>query len=150
LNLNSAVREVARSFRGSLPPNIRLHQELCAQSPFILADERSAREVVRNLIQNSIDALEDAESGDIWLQTEIISDRSVKLSIKDTGKGISEENKDKIFEVDFTTKKIGKGLGMGLWWVKSYVEMSGGTISFKSITGQGTTFNVELPLEFCH
>jgi GAF domain-containing protein/class 3 adenylate cyclase len=150
LNLNSAVREVARSFRGLLPQNIRLHQELCARSPFILADERSAREVVRNLIQNSVDALEGFESGDIWLQTEVISDRAVRLSVKDTGKGISEGNKDKIFEVDFTTKKIGKGLGMGLWWVKSYVEMLGGTISFESVMGQSTTFSVELPLEFCH
>ncbi|HBN06945.1 MAG TPA: two-component sensor histidine kinase, partial [Bacteroidales bacterium] len=67
-----------------------------------------------------------------------------KISIKDNGSGIKQENIDKVFSTQFTTKKDGSGLGLSI--VKSIIEMIGGKIDFVSQENKGTTFNVYLPI----
>ncbi|MEH6404592.1 MAG: response regulator [Sneathiella sp.] len=69
----------------------------------------------------------------------------VKISVHDTGSGMSDEIKDKIFEPFFTTKAPGKGTGLGLSMVYGFVERSGGYLKLESKLGKGTTFRIYLP-----
>ena len=69
----------------------------------------------------------------------------VEVSFSDTGCGISAEDRDRIFDLFFTTKPRGTGLGLPI--CRRIVEDHGGTISVASRPGQGTTFTIQLPLE---
>lgn len=72
----------------------------------------------------------------------------VLISIADSGCGIPENIRDKIFEPFFTTKESGKGTGQGLAIARRVVvERHGGTLTFESEAGKGTTFNIRLPLK---
>ena len=71
---------------------------------------------------------------------------SVKLSFKDSGKGISEEIQSHIFEPFFTTKEVGKGTGLGLSIAYGIIEKHKGNIEVKSEVGKGTEFIITLPL----
>ena len=98
--------------------------------------------VVTNLVKNAIQALKDVEEPRILVMIEEEEDM-VCVSVSDNGSGISEENKDKIFEPKFTTKSSGMGLGLAM--VKNIVETYNGTISFVSKQNKGTIFNVRFP-----
>ena len=73
--------------------------------------------------------------------------RNPKSGTADTGVGISEESIKKVFLPFFTTKDVDEGTGLGLSVVDSIVKAHGGTISVKSDPGQGTVFEVRLPIE---
>lgn len=100
---------------------------------------------------NAAHAIGDAkkETGDkglIRIQTSLEQD-SVLISIADTGCGIPEDVRDKVFDPFFTTKGIGCGTGQGLAIARSVVvHRHGGTLTFASEVGKGTTFYVRLPL----
>jgi signal transduction histidine kinase len=70
-------------------------------------------------------------------------DRAIKVLIGDTGEGISQEDRAKIFDLFFTTKDY--GTGYGLWRAKSIIGALGGTIEVSSERGEGTTFEITLP-----
>ena len=73
-------------------------------------------------------------------------DESIVVSVSDTGKGISEENINKIFKPFFTTKAAGEGSGLGLDIVKKIIDKHNGSITVESDVGKGTTFIVKLKL----
>ena len=98
--------------------------------------------VVTNLVKNAIQALKDAENPHILVSVKEGED-SVCVIIADNGTGISEENKDKIFEPKFTTKSSGMGLGLAM--VKNIVETYNGSITFTSQKDKGTVFKVHFP-----
>ena len=98
--------------------------------------------VVTNLVKNAIQALKDVEDPHILVMVEEEED-TVSVSVSDNGSGISDENKDKVFEPKFTTKSSGMGLGLAM--VKNIVETYGGSISFVSKQNKGTIFNVRFP-----
>ncbi|WP_300441020.1 ATP-binding protein [Christiangramia sp.] len=98
--------------------------------------------VVTNLVKNATQALKDVEDPHILVMVEEEEDM-VCVSVSDNGSGISEENKDKVFEPKFTTKSSGMGLGLAM--VKNIVETYNGTISFVSKQNKGTIFNVRFP-----
>jgi signal transduction histidine kinase len=68
------------------------------------------------------------------------------VSISDNGGGIPEAIRDKIFEPFFTTKEVGRGTGQGLAIARRVVEKHGGSLSFETALGVGTTFHVRLPI----
>jgi two-component system, NtrC family, sensor kinase len=68
------------------------------------------------------------------------------IAIRDDGGGIPEAVRDKIFDPFFTTKEVGRGTGQGLAIARSVVDKHGGTLTFDTVTGQGTTFYIRLPL----
>src|SRR5690606_26079306 len=91
--------------------------------------------VVTNLVKNATQALQDVENPKILVRVEEV-DSMVSISVSDNGIGISEENKEKVFEPKFTTKTSGMGLGLAM--VKNLVETYGGTITFTSQRSKGT------------
>jgi len=110
-------------------------------------------QVFLNIIVNAAHAIKDVVSENASEKGKIIiktwkEDDSVKISISDTGPGIPEEIRDKIFDPFFTTKEVGKGTGQGL--AISYdviVNKHGGSITFETELGKGTTFIISLPVE---
>ena len=95
---------------------------------------------VRIVYKNAVHAIEEKEDGKI----EIViseSDQNYKISIVDNGVGIAEEQKDRIFEPNFTTKSSGSGLGLAM--SKNIVNHINASISFNSQLGEGTVFYLE-------
>ncbi|MFS4466402.1 ATP-binding protein [Maribacter sp. 2210JD10-5] len=98
--------------------------------------------VVTNLVKNAIQAVPEVASPRVLVS--VAKDGNhVKISVADNGVGISDENKEKIFEPKFTTKNSGMGLGLGM--VKNIVETYNGSINFTSQPGKGTVFCVNFP-----
>ncbi|WP_282134790.1 sensor histidine kinase [Seonamhaeicola maritimus] len=100
--------------------------------------------VVTNLVKNGIQAMPDNQPPTIAIHV-TTKDDNVVLTVADNGSGVSEENKDKVFEPKFTTKTSGMGLGLAM--VKNIVDTYNGTITFESIKDKGTTFKVTFPKE---
>lgn len=98
--------------------------------------------VVTNLVKNATQALKDVDDPKIVVSVQE-EDHSVCVSVSDNGAGISEENKEKVFEPKFTTKSSGMGLGLAM--VKNIVETYGGSINFVSVENKGTIFNIRFP-----
>ncbi|MFA6260594.1 MAG: ATP-binding protein [Bacteroidia bacterium] len=100
-------------------------------------------QVFMNLIYNAADAI--PEKGKIEIKT-WLEDESIKISITDNGKGMSEEIRSRIFEPFYTTKDVGKGTGLGLSISFGIIEKHNGKITVDSKEGIGTTFTISLPL----
>lgn len=101
-------------------------------------------QVIINLIMNSFDSIH--EQNHPWIKFDVFtSEDKIKFIITDSGKGISKEIADKIFQPFFTTKEVGKGTGIGLSISKGLVEAHKGTI-FLDTTSENTKFVIELPL----
>ncbi|NJL91126.1 MAG: AAA family ATPase [Coleofasciculaceae cyanobacterium SM2_1_6] len=114
-------------------------------------------QVFMNILANAIDALDESNQGKSFKEIEAnpnkititttMVDRHMQISIRDNGKGMSEEVKNKVFEHLFTTKEVGKGTGLGLAIAKQIVEEKHqGTITVNSKLGQGTEFMITLPI----
>jgi signal transduction histidine kinase len=107
--------------------------------------------VVQNLLQNALDAM--PGGGRLWVSTSaVVSSASLtgyfQLVVRDTGIGIPADLRSRIFELNFTTKRErGKGLGLGLWWVRNFIRRAKGDITIHSNVGQGTEFIVKIPLD---
>jgi signal transduction histidine kinase len=110
--------------------------------PKIKTDPTLIRRALTNLINNAIQAMPDG--GSLELCAVKTEDRAV-ITVTDTGKGIPEEIKPKLFTPLVTTKAKGQGLGLAV--VKRLVEALGGSITFESEVGKGTTFTINLPVE---
>jgi signal transduction histidine kinase len=102
-----------------------------------------------NLISNAAEAIE-AGRGErvLTIQTQHLPEKEcVSVSVADTGVGIPKENLPKLFEPFFSTKKKGKGVGLGLSVAYGIIQDHGGSIQFQSEEGKGTTFTLEFPLK---
>ncbi len=101
-------------------------------------------QVFMNLLSNAVDAIEG--KGDIWITTRQDGE-AVRVSVRDSGKGIAREHLPRIFDPFFTTKDVGKGTGLGLSISYGIVEKHGGRIEVASEVGKGSTFTVVLPVK---
>ncbi|RMF59757.1 MAG: HAMP domain-containing protein, partial [Calditrichaeota bacterium] len=136
-NLNELVEEVRKLY-----PNDNIQIDLDRTLPETNFDYEKMRRVLINLIENGLDSIREKGSGEIAISTAAEEGR-VLLRTRDTGKGMPEEVKTKIFEPYFSTKKSGMGLGLVI--VKRVIDEHGGTISVESREGQGTSFTIALP-----
>jgi len=118
--------------------------EFTSEKEEILAkfDRTQLIRVITNLVKNATQALQDVKAPKILVEVEE-EEEWVKVAVQDNGAGISEENKDKVFEPKFTTKSSGMGLGLAM--VKNIVETYGGSINFTSTKNKGTIFTVRFP-----
>jgi signal transduction histidine kinase len=100
-----------------------------------------------NLFDNAVEAMEPKGGGTLTISTRLAPfGQGVHVAVADTGTGIAEENRSRLFTPFFTTKPVGKGTGLGLAIVYGIVKMHQGQIQVKSEEGQGSTFTITLPL----
>ena len=108
----------------------------------VYADPEQVKRVFNNLIKNAIQAIPDNKKGRIYIDLKTV-DTVVKITIKDSGRGIPTENYKKVFVPNFSTKNSGMGLGLAI--CRKIVESAKGTITFISKINTGTTFTITLP-----
>ncbi|MBI9033470.1 MAG: GHKL domain-containing protein [Bacteroidales bacterium] len=124
-------------------PNITINFPGYKNGNFMVyADKKQMIRVFNNLIKNAIQAIPDKSTGVIDLKLEYLQ-QDILITIKDTGIGINEVEKDKIFYPNFTTKSSGMGLGLSM--VRSIVKSTGGDIWFESSENQGAVFFIRIP-----
>jgi len=141
-NINPLIEELDELVRAELEgAHIRLLLELDEKLPPALIDERYMKQVLLNLIKNAQAAMPNGGLLTIATQT---SDNEIRISVCDTGTGISAENLKKIFDPYFTTKDNGTGLGLTL--VFKIIREHQGEISVESREGEGTNFEIILPV----
>jgi two-component system NtrC family sensor kinase len=123
--------------------NVEVIKELFPSLPEITADADQLQQVFMNLILNAIQAM--PQGGRLILRSSVDNNR-VKIEVKDTGRGISPENMNKLFTPFFTTKPEVKGVGLGLAIAYGIIQRHKGKIEVQSKVGEGATFTVYLPL----
>ena len=133
----SMLREKARKQGIELESNL-------SQLPDIPMDKSRLVEALFNLTQNAIQALGNQPGGLVKVITRLAPDHAL-IQVQDNGPGIPEEIRDKIFDLYFSTKEE-DGTGLGLPYAERIVKDHNGTITLDTDTGQGTTFNIKLPL----
>lgn len=156
LKIQNAVKESLNLLRATLPATIDVVQHIDANCGPVLADPTQIQQVVMNLCTNAFHAMQN-HGGKLTISLEEIQIASedlptshdpltyVKLTVTDTGYGMSKDILERIFEPYFTTKKVGEGTGMGLAVVHGIIKGYDGDIQVYSEPGNGTTFNVYLP-----
>ena len=120
---------------------IGLQTEFPAQAPHILLDPKLLRQVLNNLVQNSVAAMPDG--GVLWMSAAVKNERFF-LTVADSGQGMDEKTAERIFEPYFTTKV--QGTGLGLTMVYKIIKEFGGDIDVKSFPGEGTLFTMSFPI----
>jgi len=115
------------------------------ETTLINCDIAQINQVLLNLIKNGAQAMP-VDTGEITIETSMLSAEEICISISDNGAGIPAEIQEKIWEPFFTTKKAGSGTGLGLSTCKKIITSHGGRIDMKSEVGKGTTFSIVLPL----
>jgi PAS domain S-box-containing protein len=157
LDLNQNVTSVAKMLQRIVGEDIRMQLKCAANPLWVHADPGMLDQILMNLTVNSRDAMPDG--GDLLIETSAVdlddfaamqSQRGrpgsfVRVSVTDTGGGISASVLPRIFEPFFTTKEVGKGTGLGLATVFSIAQQHDGWVDVYSEGGRGTTFRVYLP-----
>jgi signal transduction histidine kinase/ActR/RegA family two-component response regulator len=156
VHVQSVVVEALDQLKASLPADITLQQQLDVGDSAVLGDPTQVHQVVMNLCANAVQAMRSRGTLTVTLNrvqlqaprcaTSVLPDGGyVRLSVKDTGTGISPQVLERIFDPFFTTKEIGVGTGLGLSLVHGIVTDLGGGIEVESQPGEGATFTVYLP-----
>ncbi|MEP0775592.1 MAG: PAS domain-containing protein [Acidobacteriota bacterium] len=142
VNLAALVREQVGLFRRLLPENIRVDVELPANGLPVEGDPTQLGQVLANLAVNARDAM--PEGGTLAIRA-AATDGQVLLEVRDTGVGMNEEVRRRIFEPFYSTKPLGRGTGLGLAVVWGIVAEHGGTIEVESAPGAGSMFRIVFP-----
>ena len=122
--------------------NMNITYEGPDENIFVWADQEQMIQVFNNLLKNAIQSIPATRRGEIGVNLEL-TEKWIHIYIKDNGKGIADEIKDKLFTPNFTTKTTGMGLGLTI--TQSIVMMFGGGITFETKEDEGTTFKIALP-----
>jgi CheY-like chemotaxis protein len=157
VRIQLVLNEVLRLLRASLPTSIEIKQSISMESGNVIADPTQIHQVVMNLCTNAHHAMLDhggilevtldpveMGSGDVAFPG-LSPGLYVKLSVRDTGCGMTPGTVTRIFDPYFTTKEKGTGTGLGLATVHTIVKSHGGAIRVHSEPGKGTTFDVLFP-----
>ncbi len=144
-DLNEAVENALAMTRRTLAShNVRLHLETAPSLPQMIASPPQVEQVLVNLLLNAAEAMGPQGGGDLYLRTWADDEGMVWVSLRDTGPGLPEEVRERIFE-PFVSTRQGKA-GLGLWVSYGVVSEHGGRIGVESVPGQGTTFTIGLPV----
>ena len=142
MDLNQLVTNVTRVLQPVLGDNIELTTRLAPGLARVSVNAHQIGQVIMNLVVNARDAMPDG--GRIVIETANVG-QVVMLSVSDTGSGMDDETRARLFEPYFTTKEPGRGTGLGLATVHDIVTQFGGQISVLSDAGSGSTFKIYLP-----
>jgi PAS domain S-box-containing protein len=142
LNLNELLASVLDFYKQMIiDKGVEIVREFCATRPEILADPHQIRQVFLNILVNSLDSV--GPGGYVKVRTFCEGD-SIATVISDNGVGVPEDDLAKVFDLFYTTKQ--KGTGLGLPICRKIIEDHGGHISMTSEPGVGTTVRIRLPL----
>jgi len=143
-NINAIVENTLAMFDGRLE-NIRVRTSLAADLPAIMADPEAISRALANLVDNAAEAMQDAIFREIQISTAMVPSRdAVELVVADTGPGVTQEVKERLFLPYFSTKKRGTGLGLAI--VSRIIEDHRGSIRVEENRPVGSRFVVELPV----
>lgn len=140
VNLRELLAGTAELFRQQVAD---MQLVLPAEAVYVYADKNYMLRVCNNVMQNAVQAIPEDRQGRIEVRMEA-QGNEVVVAISDNGTGISDEQADKVFVPNFTTKSSGMGLGLAM--ARQMVEQCAGKIWFTTEVGQGTTFFISLPL----
>jgi two-component system NtrC family sensor kinase len=144
INLNDLLEGILLMMERQLrESNIRVVSDLDHEIPQVMASTNQMRQVMLNMFKNAKEAM--PSGGTLTVRT-AKEDQKVSVHIQDTGVGIPEEIRNKIFEAFFTTKQKVKGVGLGLSVCYGIIKDHGGDIKVESEEGKGTTFVISLPI----
>ncbi len=142
INLVPKLSSLQQLFESS--DRAKIHIELGDhQKVYVIADKEQLMRVFINLVKNGLQSIPEGREGVIRIRLQTDSNRMVKISVSDNGKGIPEEIRDKLFQPNFTTKSGGMGMGLAITY--NIIRSLGGRIWYDTVLHQGTTFHVELP-----
>ncbi len=157
VSINNLILEMVNLLKETFPKVITISARMDTKIPEFVADQSQIEQVILNLCVNARDAM--PKGGNLTVSTyltrgdklkkrfpEAAHKEYVQISVTDTGTGIEEDIREKIFEPFYTTKDIGKGTGLGLSVVYGVIQSHKGFIDLESEPGKGTTFHVYLPL----
>ena len=158
IDLNATVAEFVPMLQRLVGSHIAIQFEPSATLPRFKADPTMVEQIVMNLVVNARDAM--PEGGRISISTAEVGHlgaasgegakappgKYARLSVADTGAGMSDAIRQRIFEPFFTTKEAGTGTGLGLSTVEGIVQQHGGWIEVRSAPGRGSVFHVHLSL----
>ncbi|MDD2925007.1 ATP-binding protein [Rhodoferax sp.] len=159
LQLADVVFDTTRLLKVTMPPNVNLQVDIDPQTPTIMADSTQIEQVLLNLCTNAVQAI-GKRKGTIRLKlghtrrlpedgTERRSGlrgQHVRLTVSDTGPGMSEAVLQRVFEPFFTTKPVGQGTGLGLSVVHGIMRAHHGKVEVQSSPGNGSTFTLYFPI----
>jgi two-component system, NtrC family, sensor kinase len=149
VQINDAVREiVSLTAQMARYNNVIIETKLNEGIPYIRISPSELQQVILNLINNAIDAMEKS-GGTIIIKTKTstIEKNHLVISIEDDGPGIPKDNLDRIFDPFFTTKAVGKGTGLGLSICYGIIQKMKGKIDVYSQVGIGTRFRIWIPFQ---
>jgi two-component system NtrC family sensor kinase len=148
VDLNEGLESTLVLLRSTVPDFVKIIKDL-PQIPLVECLPGKINQVFMNLITNAIQAIkikEDKNQEEFLYIRTWAEDNTVKISIRDTGPGMTDEIKQKIFEPFFTTKEVGEGTGLGLSIVFSIIEKHKGHIDVLTKVNHGTEFIITLPV----
>lgn len=159
VDMGAVASETLKLIRSALPASITIQSEVEPGLPSVFADATQMHQVLMNLCTNAAHAMRDrAGSIEVKLERHPVGDVEsranpdlkpgvyVKLSVRDQGCGIPEEQRKRIFEPFFTTKGPGEGTGLGLAVVHGIIKDHAGAIAVRSTPGVGSVFDIFLPI----
>ncbi len=158
LHLAPIVKECLKMLRSALPATIEIRETVQPERDVILSDPSQIHQVLMNLCSNAGQAIGEEDGllhislssrflalDDASRPADLSPGHYAELMVQDTGPGMSEAVRQRIFEPYFSTKESGKGTGLGLSVVHGIVKSAGGAITVESSPGVGTTFRVFFP-----
>jgi PAS domain S-box-containing protein len=162
LDLARVVTGVEPMLRRLIGEDVDFETRVNSSIDAVLADEGEIEQVLINLVVNARDAMPQGGRLSVELTNAVVDDalcarhpslqpgQCVRLTVSDSGMGMTAETMARAFEPFFTTKELGRGTGLGLSTVYGIVKQSGGAITVESEPGAGTTFSVYLPVALDH
>jgi len=159
LSLNDFMVDMERMAKVAIREDVDLSFHESEEKVWIHADANQLQQVLLNLLNNAVDAMDEARQAEITVtltcmdgselfygkHPQVKKGRFVCIAVRDNGCGFETSIKDKIFEPFFTTKQVGKGTGLGLSMAYGIIERHGGALEVSSTLGVGTEFSVFLP-----
>ncbi|HKB87193.1 MAG TPA: PAS domain S-box protein [Ignavibacteriaceae bacterium] len=150
MNINESIKEAVEIVKvGARAKDVDFIIELGRDIPLLPLISDQIQQVFINILINAVDAMAEDTTKSRKKQIRInshLDDDNIVLKFTDTGPGIEEQNFSKIFEPFYTTKKPGKGTGLGLWVSYGIIKSFQGNIEVESKPGEYTTFKISLPL----
>ncbi len=147
LDINALIRDRLQFYRLNPAFRYEVHTQLYLSDPLppIRGNALEVLQLMDNLVTNALHAMKGSEKKNLTIAT-AVDGKTLILTVSDTGCGIADADRQRIFDPEFSTKPPGEGTGLGLASVKTMVDAYSGRIAVASTLGVGTTFSIRLPI----